>query len=205
MLDLDVERTYWSKGIEYVAGIDEAGRGPLAGPVVAAAVLFRQGVWIEGIDDSKKLSAHRRNEVFEHIQQHALCIGVGIISHTTIDEINIYRASMRAMKEAVAQLSQRPQHLLVDGPRYQVSSIPFTAIVGGDAKCFSIAAASVIAKVTRDRIMVDCDRLYPQYGFAKHKGYGTKEHIEAIRKFGPCEIHRRSFRMPLIGVSYNCE
>lgn len=196
MVDLNFEREYWKRGLEHVAGVDEAGRGPLAGPVVAAAVIFKPEVWIEGVDDSKKLTSNRRNELFVRIHEKALSVGVSIVPHTVIDEINIYQATMRAMEEAVTRLLPVPQHLLIDGPRYSERYISFTPIIDGDAKCFSIAAASIIAKVTRDRIMVEMDQRYPQYGFAKHKGYGTKEHCEAIRKFGPCEIHRRSFRMP---------
>ncbi|MBI1803539.1 MAG: ribonuclease HII [Ignavibacteriae bacterium] len=196
MLDCAFERTYWMQGIEHVAGIDEAGRGPLAGPVVAAAVVMPREVWIHGVDDSKKLSAVRREELFDVISECALAVGVGIVHHTIIDEINIYRATMKAMADAVAQLTPVPGRLLIDGPRYHDSSIPFTAIVDGDAKCFSIAAASIIAKVTRDRLMVEYDRLFPDYGFAKHKGYGTREHLDAIRTHGPCSIHRRSFSMP---------
>ena len=196
MVDLNFEREYWKRGLDHIAGVDEAGRGPLAGPVVAAAVIFKPEVWIDGVDDSKRLSSNRRNELFDRIHEKALSVGVSIVPHTVIDEVNIYQATMRAMEEAVTWLLPVPQHLLIDGPRYCERYIPFTPIIDGDAKCFSIAAASIIAKVTRDRIMVEMDQRYPQYGFAKHKGYGTKEHCEAIRKFGPCEIHRRSFRMP---------
>ena len=196
MLELGFEREYWKQGIEHVAGIDEAGRGPLAGPVVAAAVVFPREQWIEGIDDSKKLSEEKRATLFDLIMKSACTIGVGIVSHERIDEINIYQATMKAMAEAVVQLSPVPGHLLIDGPRYHDASIPFTPIVDGDAKCFSIAAASIIAKVTRDRMMVEYDRQFPQYGFAQHKGYGTPQHLAALRTFGPCAIHRRSFKMP---------
>lgn len=196
MVDFGFEKTLWENGIHAVAGVDEAGRGPLAGPVVAAAVVFPSEVFIEGLDDSKKIPAGHREELFEVISRLTPNIGIGIISHETIDEINIYQAAMKAMAEAVEKLSTPPQHLLIDGPRYQGTTIPFTAIIAGDAKCSSIAAASIIAKVTRDRIMHELDEQYPQYGFAKHKGYGTVQHLAAIRKYGPCEIHRRSFRMP---------
>ena len=201
MVTLNFEQEYWSRGVEHIAGVDEAGRGPLAGPVVAAAVIFQHDVQIHGVDDSKKVTANRRNELFDHIYQKALSVGIGVVPHTTIDQINIGQASLQAMEEAVLRLSFPPQHLLIDGPRYRQNDIPFTPIIDGDAKSFTIAAASIIAKVTRDRIMIALDEQYPQYGFAKHKGYGTKEHLEAIRKFGPCEIHRRSFRMPLPQVS----
>ncbi len=196
ILDYSIERTYWRNGIEHVAGIDEAGRGPLAGPVVAAAVIFPSEVWIYGVNDSKKLKHQQRVELYDIIKDTAISIGVGIIQHDCIDEINIYQATMKAMADAVAALDPVPAQLLIDGPRYQNSSIPYKAIIGGDAQCFTIAAASIVAKVTRDRLMMEYHEQFPQYGFAKHKGYGTPEHLEAIRKYGPCEIHRRSFRMP---------
>ena len=196
MVDLIFERKYWDRGLRCIAGVDEAGRGPLAGPVVAAAVMFPQNLWIDGVDDSKKLSPSRREDLFEIIRRNASSIGYAIVPHTMIDQINIYQAAMQAMQEAVSLLTPSPQHLLIDGPRYHDHSIPFTAIVDGDAKCFSIAAASIVAKVVRDRLMVDLDNRFPEYGFARHKGYATPEHLDAIRKHGPCEIHRRSFRMP---------
>ena len=197
MVNSELENRLRAEGIHLVAGIDEAGRGPLAGPVVAAAVVFGEDPEMTGVDDSKKISATRRDRMFEMIMDRADTIGIGIVSPAMIDELNIYQATMRAMKLAVSDLSIQPGHLLIDGPRYNDSSIPYTAIIGGDATCFSIAAASIVAKVTRDRIMVGFDRQYPQYGFAKHKGYGTAEHFAAIRKFGPCGIHRRTFRMPV--------
>ena len=196
MVNYTYERTCWKLGAETVAGVDEAGRGPLAGPVVAAAVIFPAEVWIHGVDDSKKLSAGRREELSRLIRECALSVGVGIVPSEVIDEINIYQAAMRAMAEAVARLTPQPNHLLIDGPRYQKSEIPYNAIVGGDAVCFSIAAASIIAKVHRDAIMRDYDEEFPCYGFAQHKGYGTQAHRDAIRAHGPCRIHRRSFRMP---------
>ena len=196
LVSSEMENRLRAEGIKLVAGIDEAGRGPLAGPVVAAAVVFERDREIIGVDDSKKITPIRRDLLFEMIVSRAATIGIGIVSSAMIDELNIYQATMKAMRLAVSDLSVQPGHLLVDGPRYHDSSIPFTAIIGGDATCFSIAAASIIAKVTRDRIMVGFDSQYPQYGFAKHKGYGTAEHFAAIRKFGPCEIHRRTFRMP---------
>jgi len=195
-LDFSIERSYWKRGLEHVAGVDEAGRGPLAGPVVAAAVLFPQEVWIQGVDDSKNITPRHREELYDIIMECALSVGVGIVSHEVIDEINIYQATMRAMGEAVARLEPIPAHLLIDGPRYQNEPVPHTAIVGGDARCFTIAAASIIAKVTRDRLMVEYHKEFPSYGFARHKGYGTREHLEALRNYGPCQIHRRSFRMP---------
>jgi ribonuclease HII len=198
-LDCTIERARWAAGIRRVAGVDEAGRGPLAGPVVAAAVVFPPEVWIQGVDDSKAITPARRELLYDVILGSAEDVGVGIVSHEGIDEVNIYRATIRAMHEAVARLGRVPGHLLVDGPRFDHPSIPGTALVGGDARCFSIAAASIIAKVTRDRLMIEYDRIYPEYGFARHKGYGTAAHMEALRRFGPCPIHRRSFRLPSRG------
>jgi ribonuclease HII len=195
-LDFSMERHYWTRGVRLVAGVDEAGRGPLAGPVVAAAVIANPDSWIEGVDDSKKLTPSRREELYRRIVSGVLSFGVGIVPHTEVDRINVLRATMRAMAEAVSRLSPVPEYLLVDGPRYDGGAVPFTPVIGGDAACYSIAAASIIAKVTRDRIMVEFDRSYPGYGFARHKGYGTPEHLAAIRTLGPCEIHRRSFKMP---------
>jgi ribonuclease HII len=194
-LDLRYERTYWAKGLTYIAGVDEAGRGPLAGPVVAAAVVFQPTSKIEGVNDSKKLSPEQREALYERICRHAVSVGVGVVSHETIDNINIHQATMLAMKQAVEQLSPLPQHLLIDGPHYTNNDFPFTTIIDGDAQCFSIAAASIIAKVTRDRLMMEYDKQFPQYGFGQHKGYATKRHIEAIRQYGYCEIHRKSFRL----------
>jgi ribonuclease HII len=181
--------------VEYVAGVDEAGRGPLAGPVVAAAVIFPKDAWISGINDSKKLSPRKRDELFGKIQEHALSVGVGIVNQQVIDAINVREASFLAMKNAVAQLSLRPDRVLVDGNYFQDSSVPYETIVHGDAKVFSIAAASIVAKVVRDRLMQGFHRRYPQYGFDRHKGYATEQHIEAIQKFGFCEIHRHSFHV----------
>ena len=196
MVNLKYERMRWEQGCECIAGVDEAGRGPLAGPVVAAAVIMPREMIIRGVDDSKRLSPAIREELAGLILRNAVAVGLGIVNHDVIDVINILQATMRAMENAVANLAVTPNHLLIDGPRYNSSAIPYTAIVDGDAKCFSIAAASIIAKVTRDRMMIEYDLQYPGYGFARHKGYGTREHLAAIRKYGPCNIHRRSFRMP---------
>ncbi len=193
------ERVLWSRGIRLVAGIDEAGRGPLAGPVVAAAVVLPAGVFLPGVDDSKKLSPARREELAALIRDRALAVATGIVAHERIDEINILNATMQAMCQAVEALAVRPEHLLVDGPRGPDTGIPCSAIVDGDSLSFSIAAASIIAKVTRDHLMVEYDEQYPGYGFARHKGYGTREHREAIARLGFCPIHRRSFSVKIPG------
>jgi len=192
---LTFERKFWDNGKRFIAGVDEAGRGPLAGPVVAAAVVFPREVYIEGVKDSKKLTEKKRLELFDKIQSKALSVGIGIIHHHVIDDINILNATFKAMHCAIGELIPQPDHLLIDGPYFAELNIPAEKIVDGDMKSFTIAAASIIAKVTRDKIMVDYDLQYPNYGFAKHKGYGTAQHIEAIQKFGLSEIHRRSFKL----------
>lgn len=189
------ERKLWRSGVYFVAGVDEAGRGPLAGPVVAAAVLVTPGFEIEGVADSKTLKPEERERLFELITAGAPSFGVGIVDHETIDRVNILNATFLAMQRAVAGLSPRPQHLLVDGNRFVPGdeTLPYTTIVGGDARSFSIAAASIVAKVTRDRIMMRLDGEYPAYGFCRHKGYATPEHRAAIIRHGLCPVHRRSF------------
>jgi ribonuclease HII len=184
-----------AKGFRNVAGVDEVGRGPLAGPVVAAAVCFPEGLFLPEVNDSKQLSGEERERLYGRIMGCATAVGIGTVDHTVIDEVNILQATYRAMHEAIRQLAIRPDHLLIDGNRFEPNGIPFTTIVEGDALSLSIAAASIIAKVTRDRIMIAYDALYPEYGFAKHKGYATAEHREAIFKFGFCPIHRRSFEL----------
>ena len=177
----------------YICGIDEAGRGPLAGPVVAGAVILPKGSRILYINDSKKLSEKKRDELFDVIKEEAFSYGIGIVSPERIDEINILQATYEAMRDAVSQLYVQPDLLLNDAvtiPGIDIKQIP---IIKGDAKSLSIASASILAKVTRDRLMTEYDSLYPEYGFAKHKGYGTKVHIEAIKEYGPCPIHRRTF------------
>jgi len=177
----------------YICGIDEAGRGPLAGPVVAGAVILPKGKRILYVNDSKKLSEKKRNELFDVIKEEALSYGIGIVSPEKIDEINILQATYEAMRQAVSQLSVPPDILLNDAvtiPGIDVRQIP---IIKGDAKSLTIASASILAKVTRDRMMIEYDSLYPEYGFAKHKGYGTKAHIEAIKEYGACPIHRKTF------------
>jgi len=187
------EREQWQKGMRLVAGLDEAGRGPLAGPVVAAAVIFDVDQYIPEVDDSKLLSQESRETLFEQILVHASAIGVGYVSHEDIDRINILRATYKAMHQAVERLSLSPEHLLIDGNRFIGNGISFSTIIDGDAGSFSIAAASIVAKVCRDRLMAAYEAQYPGYGFAKHKGYATKEHRNAIQTLGLCDIHRRTF------------
>ncbi|MAT39134.1 MAG: ribonuclease HII [Ectothiorhodospiraceae bacterium] len=182
-----------SQGIFRIAGVDEAGRGPLAGPVVAAAVRFEPDAIIEGIADSKALTPTRREALAAAIEGANADFGIGVASPQEIDEINILQASILAMHRAIASLHNPPEYLLVDGNRFHHPALPFETIVRGDARCYSIAAASILAKVHRDRIMLELDAQYPEYGFARHKGYPTSEHIEAIREFGYTDIHRRSF------------
>lgn len=180
---------------EYIAGIDEAGRGPLAGPVVAASVILPKDCEILYLNDSKQLSAKRRDELFDEIKQKAIAYGIGIVSQGRIDDINILQATYEAMREAIGQMSekQNPDLILVDAVHIPDVDIKQVGIVKGDAKSVSIAAASILAKVTRDRFMVEMDKLYPEYGFASHKGYGSKSHIEAIKKYGASPIHRQTF------------
>ena len=189
------EELLYRKGYQAVCGVDEVGRGPLAGPVVAAAVIIPPGVVIEGVDDSKKLGAHRREALFEEIISRALPCAVGIIDHQTIDRMNILQASLCAMRKAIIELKVTPDVVLVDG-NHGVPGIsqPQYAIVGGDQRCKAIAAASIVAKVTRDRIMDRYQALYPSFSFATHKGYPTAQHLLELREHGPCDIHRRSFR-----------
>lgn len=192
---LHYEKTYWQKGFTRVAGVDEAGRGPLAGPVVAAAVIFAPAVEIAGVEDSKQLTRSQREALYPQIVAQCLSYGVGIVGVAEIDRLNIYYASMQAMKRALGALSPRPQHVLVDGRAIPELDLPQSAIVKGDAQSFTIAAASIIAKVVRDCLMLDYHRQFPQYGFAEHKGYPTPGHYAALRQFGPCAIHRRSFNL----------
>jgi ribonuclease HII len=195
---LEIERALWTQGIGLIAGVDEAGRGPLAGPVVAAAVIFPKECIIQGVDDSKKLSAGKRDDLFPLIVQQAIGFGVGIIDNSTIDRINILQATHLAMRKALENLMVKPEYVIVDGNSFQHETLCFQNIIGGDAKSHTIAAASIIAKVTRDRLMCELDARFPQYGFAQHKGYGTRQHIEAIRMYGLCEIHRKSFHVDIL-------
>jgi len=190
----DYEIKAGKKGYRLIAGVDEAGRGPLAGPVVAAAVVLPADAILQGLDDSKKLSPTRREELFPKIQTQAVVYGVAVVNPEVIDKINTLQAALLAMQQAVEQLQPVPDLLLIDGNQKTASSIEQWAIVKGDSKSLSIAAASVLAKVTRDHIMQDYHQLYPQYEFARHKGYGTKLHRDLIAEHGPCPIHRSTFK-----------
>jgi ribonuclease HII len=189
------ERQLWSEGVERVAGVDEAGVGPLAGPVVAAAVIFPPGEGLRGVDDSKRLEAGTREELAERIRATALTWAVGRVDPLEIDRLNVYRASLEAMRRALRGLDAAPDFVLVDGRAVPGIETPHEVIVGGDATCHAIAAASILAKTARDALMVGYDRSYPGYGFASHKGYATQAHRDAIRRLGPCAIHRRSFTL----------
>jgi len=197
MVNIDwhaLEQRCRNQGIRIIAGVDEAGRGPLAGPVVAAAVVFDTATRIEGVNDSKKLSERQRSFLFDEILLGAVDVGVGIVAHDEIDRINILQASILAMRKAVDELRVIPEVILADGNSFSHEAIRVENVIGGDGKCFSVAAASIVAKVTRDRIMREYHLLFPDYGFERHKGYGTPEHLAAIRRHGLCRIHRRSFR-----------
>ena len=198
MPDLSLECAAYGRGIRLVAGVDEAGRGPLAGPVVAAAVIFPSDLtgkepWLQLLDDSKKLTHSRRERAVEIVQEHALAVGVGMVGPEEIDQMGIGHAALAAMLRAVGQLSQTPGHLLLDFIYVRECPYTYETIVKGDSKSYSIAAASNVAKVTRDKLMVEAEEAYPGYDFAKHKGYPTKAHFERLNELGPCPIHRRSF------------
>ena len=190
----EIEEGMYNKDTQYICGIDEAGRGPLAGPVVVAAVIMPKDSMIEGVNDSKKVSETKREKLYEQITQEAIAWGVGIIDQKEIDEINILNATKKGLTKSLTELQVKPDRILVDALNgIDTLGIPYTPIIKGDAKCYSIAAASIIAKVTRDRIMRQWDEIYPQYGFQKHKGYGTAAHIAAIKENGLCPLHRLSF------------
>lgn len=193
MLDLSFEDKIRSEGYEVICGVDEAGRGPLAGPVCAGACILPKGLVIEGLDDSKKLTEKKREKLYDEITSKALAWSVAFASPEEIDEINILEASLTAMRRAIDALSVKPDFALIDGNIDRGFTLPARAVVGGDATSQSIAAASVLAKVTRDRLCAELDREYPMYGFAKHKGYPTKAHKLAVYEYGPCPQHRRSF------------
>ena len=186
------EREARAEGYNVIAGTDEAGRGPLAGPVVAAAVILPPEP-IEGIDDSKKLSEKKREALYDVIMERAAAVGVGFADAGEIDEINILNAAMISMARAVENMAVKPDFVLIDGNTSRFMDIPHRCIVKGDQKSASVAAASIIAKVTRDRLMKEYDEKYPEYNFGKHKGYPTREHMELVKKYGPCEIHRKTF------------
>lgn len=194
------EHAAMEEGFSLICGVDEAGRGPLAGPVCAAAVILPPDLELEGLNDSKKLSEKRREALYPLICEQALAYGIAFASEQEIDEINILQATFLAMRRAVEQLGQKPDLALVDGNREpDFGDIPVRTIIKGDSRSANIAAASILAKVTRDRFMLEQDAVYPQYGFAVHKGYGTQKHYAALREFGPCPIHRRSFLKKFYG------
>ena len=182
-----------SQGCKYICGVDEVGRGPLAGPVVTAAVILPEDFNILGVDDSKKLTPKKRDELFDQIKEAAICWAIGRREPDVIDDINILNATKAAMLDAIMSLEIQPDHVLIDAVHLKDLTIPQTSIIKGDANSVSIAAASILAKVTRDREMVEMDEIYPGYAFAANKGYGTKAHYEGLAKLGPCPIHRRSF------------
>lgn len=193
------EEEWYRRGAVHIAGVDEAGRGPLAGPVIAAAVILPRGLLIEGINDSKKISEKKREKLYDIIIREAVDWAVGIIDNDIIDQVNILNATRMAMKLAVKKLKIKPDVVLIDSEKLTEVEIPQKSIIRGDSLSISIAAASIIAKVTRDRIITKLDEIYSGYGFAKHKGYGTQEHIQAIEQKGLCPIHRRSFTRKLFG------
>jgi ribonuclease HII len=198
-LKKDEEELYKNNNIQYICGIDEAGRGPLAGPVVVAAVIMPKDSFIEGINDSKKVSEKKREKLYDEIIDNCIAYGVGIIDQIKIDEINILEATRLGVKEAVQELKQKPDIILVDAlTKIDTGGVPYKSIIKGDAKEYSIACASIIAKVTRDRIMRKWDEVFPAYGFAKHKGYGTAEHRKMLKEIGPCMLHRKTFIKNLI-------
>ena len=197
------EHTMWeiedSLGLRLICGVDEAGRGPLAGPVCAAAVILPEHLQIPGLNDSKKLTDKKRRELFPVIQEQAIAYGIGLASEQEIDEINILQATFLAMRRALDQLTVRPEIALIDGNRETDFGLPVKTVVKGDSLSANIAAASILAKVTRDNIMVELAQQYPEYGFEIHKGYGTKAHYEALRTYGPCPIHRKTFLKKFYG------
>lgn len=189
-----IENQYFEKGIQYLCGIDEAGRGPLAGPVVVAAVIMPKDSMLEGVNDSKKVSEKKRELLYEQIKEEAISYSVAIVDEKEIDQVNILNATKEGLTTAIRGLKVKPERILVDAlTGIDTCGIPYDSIIKGDAKCYSIAAASILAKVTRDRIMRKMDEVYPEYGFEKHKGYGTAAHIAAIKEYGLCPIHRKSF------------
>ena len=211
---LKLEHKLWERGFKVVAGTDEVGRGPLAGPVVAACVVFPPSIndtrfeaeRLSGVDDSKKLTSAKREEMFDLVTENALEVGIGIVGEKDIDRINILNASLTAMWKAIKELKNLPDFILVDG-NHKIPNLPLPQmpVVKGDSLSLSIAAASIIAKVTRDRIMLEYHQRYPEFCFAENKGYGTKTHIQALKTFGPCEIHRKSFKIIQLCRSYQID
>lgn len=199
MVDYSIENEYREKGFNVICGVDEAGRGPLAGPVYAAAVILPSDCVIEGLNDSKKLTEKKREALFDEIKERALAYGIASADEKEIDEINILNATFLAMKRAIASLSVKPDLALIDGNQKPHTDIEEVTVIKGDAKSMSIAAASVLAKVSRDRFMLEMAEKYPQYEFARHKGYGTKLHYEKIAQYGVCDIHRRTFLKKILG------
>ncbi len=199
MVDYSIENEYREKGFNVICGVDEAGRGPLAGPVYAAAVILPSDCVIEGLNDSKKLTEKKREKLFDEIKEKALAYGIASADEKEIDEINILNATFLAMKRAIDSLSVKPDLALIDGNQKPHTDIEEVTVIKGDAKSMSIAAASVLAKVSRDRFMLEMAEKYPQYEFARHKGYGTKLHYEKIAQYGVCDIHRRTFLKKILG------
>lgn len=199
MVDYSIENEYREKGFNVICGVDEAGRGPLAGPVYAAAVILPSDCVIEGLNDSKKLTEKKREALFDEIKEKALAYGIASADEKKIDEINILNATFLAMKRAIDSLSVKPDLALIDGNQKPHTDIEEVTVIKGDAKSMSIAAASVLAKVSRDRFMLEMAEKYPQYEFARHKGYGTKLHYEKIAQYGVCDIHRRTFLKKILG------
>ena len=195
----EIEDEFYGKGHTVICGVDEAGRGPLAGPVCAAAVILPQHLQIPGLNDSKKLTDKKRRELFPLIKEQALAYGIGFATHQEIDEINILQATYLAMERALEQLNVKPDLALIDGNRAKDFGVPVQTVVKGDSLSANIAAASILAKVTRDDLMLDMAKEYPGYGFEVHKGYGTKAHYEALRALGPCAIHRMTFLKKFYG------
>ena len=195
----EIEHSHFDRGIQVICGVDEAGRGPLAGPVCAAAVILPPDLEIPGLNDSKKLTDKRRRELFPIIKEQAVAYGIGLASHTEIDEINILQATYLAMERALRALSVKPELALIDGNRAKDFGIPVETVVKGDSRSASIAAASVLAKVTRDDLMLELAEQYPQYGFEIHKGYGTKAHYAALTEHGPSPVHRMTFLKKFYG------
>ena len=197
---LKYEKILWQKGFKTITGIDEVGRGPLAGPVYACAIVFKKDFIIPEVQDSKKLSEKKREYLFEIIKEQAISYGIGRATKEEIEKVNIRQATFLVMRRAISELSVKPDYLLVDGENLPATNIPSEGIVGGDDKSFTIAAASIMAKVSRDAFMKDLDKKYPNYKFANNKGYGTREHIEAIKKYGITPVHRKSFLTKIIDL-----